>query len=758
MKKFSRIFLAFLFCSFSILTEAQISHGGRPYSFLHEMSQLPASAQVQLPAIDLKKYEQADSVTDQYKDIPYRFGIKQPVDLNLNNSGTWTNLADGSRIWRLDIVSQGARTMNFCFDKYDIPDGASVFIYTPDHKAVLGSFTNKNNSGHNCLGVGFLPGDEIIIEYLEPASHVGEGKLHISYVTHGYRGLAGFVKHSGNRGAFGQSGACEINVNCPVGLPWQAEKNAVAMIVVNGNALCSGSLVNNTAQDETPYFLTANHCYQADQNVATWVFYFNYESSDCSGSDEVDNHSVSGSTHKANYGYSDFALLELNSSVPQSYNPYFAGWDHSDDSTAVTSAVGIHHPAGDIKKISFENDPLSFGHTFGGAAHEVWNVTQWDAGVTEGGSSGSPLFDQNHRIIGQLFGGGSACNGDQVNGLGDSYGRFGVSWDGGGTPDSRLKDWLDPQNTGVVSLPGYPQTTFNFDVMLDQISNPSSFPCGSSFTPSFRVYNNGSETLTSFHANLLIDNNIYSSTDISCNIPQYISDSLSLGSVNSLAPGTHTIKIVLSLPNGQPDQNPANDTLEKSIHIFSSYTTLTFHLTTDDYPDETSWKLKYNGEDVAISPSYSQPANDYEESICVGEGACYTFSMYDVYGDGICCSFGNGHYALLDAQNDTLASGSSFGHVDSTEFCLNGASGLKESPAAGISLFPNPTNGDVSLRSDQAISNKQLTIYNALGQIEYQTKLTIGKGEEIKLPTSGYTPGIYLIRVGENYTYRLLKE
>ena len=152
----------------------------------------------------------------------------------------------------------------------------------------------------------------------------------------------------------------------------------------------------------------------------------------------------------ANNSGSDFALIELSANIPTAFNVYFSGWDNT-DATNVTSAVGIHHPSGDVKKICFENNS-PFHTTAAGA--QVWYINQWEQGVTEGGSSGSPLFNQNGHIIGQLYGGAAACSGSTNNGLFDYYGRFGVSWDGANA-SSRLRDWLDPGNTGVTTVDGY---------------------------------------------------------------------------------------------------------------------------------------------------------------------------------------------------------------------------------------------------------------------------------------------------------------
>ena len=77
----------------------------------------------------------------------------------------------------------------------------------------------------------------------------------------------------------------------------------------------------------------------------------------------------------------------------------------------------------------------------------------WDDGITEVGSSGSPLFDQNGRIIGQLWGGDSRCNG--LSQVGSSYyGALSESWSRSSSSDSRLQDWLDPEDTDPMTLNG----------------------------------------------------------------------------------------------------------------------------------------------------------------------------------------------------------------------------------------------------------------------------------------------------------------
>ena len=208
-------------------------------------------------------------------------------------------------------------------------------------------------------------------------------------------------------------------------------------------------MVNNTANDGTPYFLTANHCLG---NPTTWTYYFNHESSTCFGSSGPTSMSISGGNLLVADGGADVALIELSSAPPASWDVEYAGWDAS--GATPENATGIHHPSGDVKKICFEEDS-PYASSTGGA--QVWWIDNWEDGVTEPGSSGSPLFDQNHRIIGQLYGGAAACSGSVNNGAFDYYGRFNISWGLG------VSEYLDPVNSGTLVLDGYP-SGYNSDV------------------------------------------------------------------------------------------------------------------------------------------------------------------------------------------------------------------------------------------------------------------------------------------------------
>ena len=422
---------------------AQVSQGGHPWQWGAAVD-LPDFPELSTEALDLNALAAEDAVTDQFKEAPWRFGVEREVDLGLEDAGAWT-FEKGRWIWRLGIHCPGATGIGLHLGEFDVPEGAVLYVWNAERTRFLGGFTEANEKEWGSLALGLLDADRVVIEYQEPMAVHGEGVVRIAQIVHGYREL---LLHPDNpaqassMGPFGNSGACNINVNCPIGADWQVAKKSVALITNGGFAVCSGALVNNTAENGTPYFLTANHCLG---NPNTWVYYFNHESSSCSGSTGPTNQSVSGGTLLVNSGASDVALIQLSSTPPSSYDVEYAGWDAS--GSTPSSAVGIHHPSGDVKKICFENN-APYTSTAGGA--QVWWINQWEDGVTEPGSSGSPLFDQNERIIGQLYGGAAACSGSINNGAYDYYGRMDVSWGNG------VSTYLDPLNTGQLTIDSYP--------------------------------------------------------------------------------------------------------------------------------------------------------------------------------------------------------------------------------------------------------------------------------------------------------------
>ena len=245
-----------------------------------------------------------------------------------------------------------------------------------------------------------------------------------------------------------KQGSCNIDVACPEVAPYADQARAVARYTISGTVLCTGQLVNNTALDFRPLFLTAQHCGINTGNASSLVVYWNFESPSCgqlSGGSLDDNQS--GATFLADHFASDMALVELDATPAASSNVYYAGWDAS--GAIPQSVVGIHHPSGDEKAAAFEGDAL-LGSDIGRGGETHWEVTAWDQGTTEGGSSGSCIFDQgNLGCVGFLTGGFASCTAtDQP----DFYGKLSEAWTGGGTDSTRLSNWLDPVGGGGTTF------------------------------------------------------------------------------------------------------------------------------------------------------------------------------------------------------------------------------------------------------------------------------------------------------------------
>lgn len=539
---------------------AQLSKGGTPPSQdATRNANLPTTVSyVTMPKVDVAALRVEDE-QNAGKAMPWRFGQNLAVDIGPATHGSWATMADGGRLWRVGIYSKDALSINLLFDRFHVPPGAELFVYSQTKSHTIGAFTEANHQAAGSLSTTLVRGDRIVIEYYEPANAAFSGTLHLSRVTHGYRGPEDYANK-----AFGSSGNCNNNTICPISAGWEQQIDSVVMLVMGGSGFCTGTLINNTAEDLTPYLLTANHCYS---DPADWVFWFNWESPSCQNPGAVPEYqSLSGAVLRARRSESDFCLVELNDAVPEGYEPYWAGFDYTGDTPAETT--GIHHPRGDIKKFSQDNDPPSISAYLGapGSGTTHWRVNDWDDGTTEPGSSGSALFDHNQRLIGQLHGGSAACG----NNAEDFYGRLSVSWDGPG-PQQRLRDWLDPAGMDPGAIDGTVPTQYPNDAAISAVINPvpDSNSCDTEVVPEVILRNAGADDLTSVDIQYSINGgapDTYAWTGL---LTSGATESVTLPNL-TLAPGPNTLEFNTLAPNGIADDNPANDLRSVTFNVLEA--------------------------------------------------------------------------------------------------------------------------------------------------------------------------------------------
>jgi lysyl endopeptidase len=428
---------------------AQISKPSTPLSILDKKT-LPEALALAQPDWARVREEDRKMGSD------FRFAAPTDVNFTPQNSGIWTKLPSGDRLWQLHLSSEKALGLALGLEAFELPKGAKLYLFSPDGTTQLGAYDSDNNNAGKQFFIGFTQGKAAILEYFEPKTAFNSKPFVITKAYHAY-------EQSGLLGTgFGMSLACNINVNCAEGANWQAQKRGVVrirVVVTQGVGWCSGSLMNNTKQDGTPYVLTAFHCTHGFNPIyGQWTFFFNYESPNCANpTTEPALQSVQGCVYRSGAEQTDFQLVELTERVPTAFNPHFNGWNR--DSSQIPNKITIiHHPQGDIKKITIDNDQPTVLET-----EIVWpplNVVSPprshlqlvpDRGTTEAGSSGSPYFDENGRVVAQNHGGliWNVCAPTSLEG-----GWLAKSWNGNGTPATRLKDWLDPVSSNAMILDG----------------------------------------------------------------------------------------------------------------------------------------------------------------------------------------------------------------------------------------------------------------------------------------------------------------
>lgn len=665
----------------------------------------------------------------------YRFAKMIYCDISPNNSGIWTNV-EGGKLWTLAISATEAKAISLYYDNFWIPSQGRLYIYNLDKSQKIGPFTSQHNHESGVFATELIYGDALILEYFQPHSETANLDLHINRFAYAYKDVSG-----GQLGGYNSSDDCQVNANCSEGNAWENQKKSVCRIQIGSGffaGLCSGAMVNNTLNDCTPYVLSADHCFEGVNNISLnqSIFYFNYRSSNCNNSVPNNTYSITGCQKLSNSGGaggngdSDFFLVELNSEP--NFDPYFAGWNRTN--SAASSGVSIHHPSGDIMKISTFTNSL-YSTSFSGNNNTthwgvVWSETTNGHGVTEGGSSGSPIYDQNGLVVGVLTGGGSFC--DATN-YPDQYGKLWHAWDQmGNTNDKQLKPWLDPINSNLNTLNG--------------------------------IYCNQSTQVISAFT---------SSETTVCKSTPVTFTSISTGPVNSYewtfpggqpssasGPGPHTINYnftgnydVSLVVNG--DEN--SDTFTQSDYISVAPNDVELDFLPDCYGEEISWVLENEDGQVlySVSSGYypgGSSSSDLEanpeaviENWCLPNG-CYEFTVEDEYGDGLygsqhSCEF-DGDFTIYDASGAVLAEltspNSDFGDDITLDFCVDSPLGITKM-AVDFDIYPNPSSGMFNLVGKH---RGEVKVYNTLSQEVYSS---FKNNEGLTIDLSQLEKGIYFI-------------
>ncbi|MBW2495331.1 MAG: hypothetical protein JRE43_11315 [Deltaproteobacteria bacterium] len=427
-----------------------------PKSFFHALRPTDEIESRPLPAIDLAaRLAEDERLRDE--PAPYRVAYAIPLRASPEDAGTWETIPGVGSVWRLRVDSPGAVFLSFKFSDFELPAGAELHFISVARRYHDGAYTERHNRPPRRFGSPMVPGDSAIIELFlpegsEPAS------LELESVSHGFRdvmGMGAFAPRGGPSAAAGESSSalasaaaigpfgCQRDINCPEGAPYQDVKRAVAE-GYDGQYICSGQLINNARQDNRYLYITAEHC-EWWIDPSTMAYYWNYENSTC-GSNDAPLRFSTGSTDLYHSAAADLQLLELDGTDLEGlYDIYFVGWNRSGETP--TSAATIGFPSDKPKQISIRNDPVidcAAGGCPNGWGPNYWRIDLYDVGVTEAGSSGGMLLDQDNLLVGALTGGvGTNCSNFEW----DEYAKIAPQW-------ASLQPFLDPDATGRLWLPG----------------------------------------------------------------------------------------------------------------------------------------------------------------------------------------------------------------------------------------------------------------------------------------------------------------
>ena len=375
----------------------------------------------------------------------------------------WQRLADSSQVAAISFAAEGAQALRLGVLAQELPAGTVLRFYgaagdkvveMPAAELAALRLTNEaaglSGDAARMVWGPDTAGAQSTLEVQLPAGATpGQLRLAVPQLSHLTQTVAQASDGIGkNTAQIGDSGSCNVDIMCG---SYQTEGRSVAkMVFTKGGStyLCTGTLLNDTRNSQTPYFLSAAHCIADQAAASTLLTYWFFRAEACNSSPKFDPNAVrlsGGAQLLYTRAAVDTTLLRLNAAPPA--NVVYAGSYFGAGVVAGTDVLGVHHPSGDLQKMSIgsvRGFVSCSGFNSGGTTNcasanrdtgTMFSVL-WRQGTTEGGSSGSAIFAQtgNTRyVVGALSSGSASCANPSGT---DSYGRFELSFADG------IKDWL----------------------------------------------------------------------------------------------------------------------------------------------------------------------------------------------------------------------------------------------------------------------------------------------------------------------------
>ena len=289
--------------------------------------------------------------------------------------------------------------------------------------------------------------------------------------------------------------------------------------------------------------------------------------------------------------------------------------------------------------------------------------------------------------------------------------------------------------------------------------------CGSTLiTPSVSLTNFGFNNITVAQMTWQINDGNMQTINFNGTLSQNETQIFTLDPID-LTDGLYVFSASLITVNGVIDQNTQNNDAATSFLIGGSeYATqqVTLELLTDNWAEETSWEFKEVGGAIIDAGSYNESDDNttFIEAFDVAPENCYEFEIFDSYGDGICCEFGDGFYSLTADNGEVIINGGEFEINEITEISVSEELSIGDSFLSSIYLYPNPTNSEVTLSIEKTNDSFSYSLYNTFGQLLEEESFQTNKKV---ISVARYTAGIYFIVVKSKAldieaTVRIIKE
>ncbi len=411
-----------------VLAFGQSNRTGTPVSW---NQQLTLSIDQELvEGANLSSLLAEDVVQENVRTLPYRFAYAKAVSWTMENSGSWVNLDNGDRLWILGIEYERARSISVSFEQVHLPSGAKLFVYSDNRSDYYGPL-NGALTIEAGLTLPHIRGEQIFIEYYEPRAVRGEGSLKVNYVAGAYRE---------STSATLDSLACTEWINGGLNQSdlLRCGSSVMRVLVDHGQRYATSFLINNSQGNAIPYAVMASTSVIGSPSSLTFQFGLN-DNRCLVGSGLCDLYTINGAELVCRDSISGLSLLRLNEAPPAEEAAYYAGWNIG----AITDGTHhcIQHPFGMARSYtryegSFMNGSAEMPYALG--------LSNSSVGSTSAGSVGSPLFDNDFKVVGVFVGGSSHCEAE--NGA-DYFVLLKDVW-------STFKEFLDPLQTGEEKIPG----------------------------------------------------------------------------------------------------------------------------------------------------------------------------------------------------------------------------------------------------------------------------------------------------------------